>query len=76
MGTKFDIETPPEPTLHLTPIAVDQKTMALMLGVSDKTFREWCKAGDVPTFRRGNVVRYPVEAVKTWMIANAKGQNE
>jgi predicted DNA-binding transcriptional regulator AlpA len=53
--------------LRYEPIAVDQATMARMLGVSDKTFRDWCALGDVPTFKRGNVVRYPIADVRKWM---------
>lgn len=62
MGTRADIEQQDVDVPPDRRIAVDQKTMAALLSMDEKTFRKWRDAGLVPFVSLGSMTRYPVQA--------------
>lgn len=53
-------------------LALRLREAAEAISVSDRTLWEWTKRGDVPHFRRGGTVLYPVDALRRWLDEQAK----
>ena len=65
-------------TTNLLPrIAYKQTEAAQVLGISDRTLRDWM-AGDSPppSFRRGKVLLFPHDALLAWMKAQSESLDE
>lgn len=57
----------------LTRLAYRQNEAAQVLGVSDRTLRDWMAADNPPpSFRRGKVLLFPREGLVEWMQMQTK----
>jgi hypothetical protein len=55
------------------PLAVRPKDAARLLGISERLLWTWTRSEGVPHFRIGEVVLYPVGALKDWLAMRASG---
>jgi len=56
-------------------VALRPEEAALAIGVSRTTLDKWTAEGRVPHFRRGGVVLYPVDDLKTWVHEEVNAQS-
>jgi excisionase family DNA binding protein len=52
-------------------LALRRAEAAAALSISDRTLDEWVKAGDVPHFRRGGCLLFPIDGLREWLAAQA-----
>ena len=65
------------PANHLPRIAYKQIEAAQVLGVSDRTLRDWMASDNPPpSFRRGKVLLFPHGALLDWMKAQSESLDE
>lgn len=57
-----EVTTPPS-----TVLAVNRRTAAAMLGISERLLWTWTNSGRVPHARIGARVLYPVELLRAWL---------
>jgi predicted DNA-binding transcriptional regulator AlpA len=50
------------------PLSLRPKEAAQMLGISERLLWEWTRGEGVPHVRIGNVVLYPVDGVRRWLV--------
>jgi excisionase family DNA binding protein len=55
----------------VTPISVNRRDAARLLGVSLSTFRDQIQA-ELPVVRRGRIRLFPVAALNEWVERNAE----
>lgn len=60
-------------TLEVPALAMNQREAAEALGVSERTLRNWTKAGTVPHCRLNGVLRYPTDRLLAWLESQTKG---
>ena len=63
----LDTDEPAKPCLALRP-----REAAAALGVSPRTLWDWTRRGDMPHFRRGGLVLYPVAGLTRWLEAQTQ----
>jgi excisionase family DNA binding protein len=61
MQSKFEAE-------DVRPIVSDSRGAAKMLKVSVRTVQAMAQRGDLPHWRAGNVVRFPIEQLKEHIL--------
>jgi excisionase family DNA binding protein len=57
-----------------TKLAMSAEEVCEALGVSERTLRDWTKAGKIPAMKVGRRVLYPVDQLKQWMESQTHGQ--
>ena len=60
----------------LRPLAVDLKTAAKLLGISDRNLHSLKQDGEIPHVRIGNRVLFSIESLKTFILQNEKGGHD
>lgn len=55
----------------IDPLALRPRDAAKALGISERLLWDWTRTEGVPHVRIGNVVLYPVEALKNWLATRA-----
>jgi excisionase family DNA binding protein len=55
------------------PLALRRRDAARLLGLSERALWTLTNRGDVPHVRLGKSIRYPVEALQTWLQRRTKG---
>ena len=58
------------------PLALRLREAARLVGVSPNTLRAWTLCGDVPHFRRGRVLLFPLHALRRWLDAQVQQHEE
>lgn len=57
-------------------LALRPREAAAAIGVSERTLWAWTAADEVPHFRVGKAVLYPVDALRRWLDERASGAKE
>ena len=56
---------------------IDTRELAAWIQIPDETLRSWRKRGEGPPWIKvGHLVRYEVEAVRAWLVANTRATSE
>lgn len=55
----------------IEPISLRPRDAAQAIGISERLLWDWTRTEGVPHVRIGNVVLYPVEALKKWLADRA-----
>jgi excisionase family DNA binding protein len=54
-----------------SPLAVNRREAAAMLGISERLLWTWTNTGTIPHVRIGTRVLYPVEQLRQWLERQA-----
>lgn len=55
---------------ELSPLLVNSKEAARMLGISSRTLWNWTVSGGIQCVRNGRILRYDPEVLRQWVAAH------